>query len=262
MQILLIIPFIFYINILSLSYSPTQCILPPTPYGPAYIQANNTTLDEWRASLNEVTSNKQYRTLLNANENIKCLEIMPIHISQYRRCFQYAIETITGFNGFIELPENQFSINLEKYFQQTPYPKKNDLIIYTSNEKNRAIHHFAVAIDQIWFQSKSGNLSQSSKHLPFDLIGHYGKAAWSFGLKKKYQGIEGTKRLLQNMQLDLYKALKTTTKCIELQNETIDNLRNQNKQHKFQFFCFGAIMGISYMICLPLLIQRYKKSLS
>lgn len=271
MQIFLIISFIFYINIrASEDYKPTECVLPSIKYRPAYIQANNSELNKWRTSLNEIQSNEQYRTLLDSNKNIQCLEIVPKELSEYRRCFQYAIETITGFNGFIELPEkNNLSINLEKYFQQTPYPKKNNLIIYTTDEKNREVHHFAVAIDQIWFQSKSGNLAQTSKHLPFDQLGCYGDAAWSFELKPEYQGDDGGIRLLRDMQLDLYDGMKTVAKYIKLQNQEIydlrnqnKDLRNQNKKNKMKFFCFGAIAGITYMLAVHALTQQHKSSLA
>lgn len=267
MLIILFILLILPINIRASSYKPTSCTLPPVTYKPAYIQADNTELNEWRKSLTQVAYPYQYTTLLNSNKNIECLETIPRNISNYRRCFQYAIETITGFNGIIELPEeNNPSIDLAQYFQQTPYPKKNDLIIYTTDEKNHAIHHFAVAIDQIWFQSKSGNVSQVCKHLPFDLTKHYGNAVWSFELKKEYQGDQGKKHLLQNIQLDLYqhKRLLTTAtmKHIRLLNQKIDNLENKNKAHTKSFFYLGALASITLMVYLqgPIILKECKRA--
>ena len=263
MQIFLILPFILYINIFASSYASTECILPPIKYRPAYIQADNTELKKWRELLSSASSDTEYENLLNANKNIICLEKMPDDISEYRRCFQYAIEKITGFNGFIDFPnKNRLCINLEKYFQQTPYPKENDLLIYTTDEKNLEIHHFAVAIDQIWFESKSGAFNQISRHLPFDLLEDYGDVVWSFEPREKYQGEEGQKILLQDMQLDLYNKRYAIAKHINIQNQEIRELRNQNKTNKMKFFCFGAIAGITYMVTLPVLIQRYKNSLS
>lgn len=263
MQFFIVVPFLFCINIFSSGYAPTECMLPPIKYKPAYIQAHNTELKKWRQSLNSVSSNKEYENLLDANKNITYLEKMPDDISNYRRCFQYAIEKITGFNGVIDLPnKNRLSINLEKYFQQTPYPKKNDLIIYTTDEKNLKIHHFAVAINQIWFESKSGNFNQISRHLPFDLVGHYGDVVWSFELKQKYQGEEGQKILLQDMQLDLYNERYAMAKHIKIQKQEIRSLQDQSPRDKVKFFCFGAIAGIAYMMYVHLLIQQDKKSLS
>jgi len=264
MQIFLIIPFIFYINIrASEDYEPTKCVLPPTKYGPAYIQANNIELKKWRTSLNEVQSNEQYRTLLDSNKNIQCLKVVPKKLSEYRRCFQYAIETITELNGFIDFPgKNRLCINLEKYFEQSPYPKNNDLIIYTTDEKNHEIHHFAIAIDQIWFQSKSGSYRPISQHLPFDLMECYGNAVWSFELKQKYQGDKGKTLLLQDMQLDLHREMNNMIKYMNVQDQKIDELLNQNKKNKIKFFCFGAIVGITYMLAVHALTQQHKHSLS
>jgi hypothetical protein len=200
---------------------------------------------------------------LDANKNIQNLERMPNDISDYRRCFQYAIERITGFNGYIEFPnKNNLCINLEKYFQQTPYPKKNDLIIYTTDEKNLEIRHFAVAIDQIWFESKSGNFNQISRHFPFDLARAYGDVAWSFELREKYQREEGQKCLLQDIQLDLLNQMGNIATHIRNQNQKIHILQNQSQMDKLKFFCLGAVAGITYMTCVHLLVQRDKNSVS
>ena len=195
MLFLLTIPLLFCMNIFPM--------LPLTPYGPAYTQAHNTELKKWRTLFNEAKTTEQLTILIHSNKNIVHLKGVPADLTQ--KCFQYAMRTITGFDGFISFPgERGFTIKLEKYFQQSLYPKKNDLIIYTPNEKNRAMHHFAIAIDKTWFQSKWGNHAHIYKHLPFDVPEYYGDAAWSFELITKYQEDEGKKLLLEDIQNDMY----------------------------------------------------------
>ena len=247
MRILLFVSCISFINVISASYEPTSCILPPCKYGPAYIQADNAELKKWRTLLAKTISHKEAQEVSELNKNITCLEVVPKDLSEYRRCFQYAIETITGFNGSIDLPQkNHLSIKLEKYVQQTPCPKFNDLIIYTTSAKDLTVHHFAVAIDQIWFKSKSGSDRHVYEHLPFDLDEYYGNAVWSFELKPEYQGDAGRKLLVQDIQLDMHNEIRN---LIQHNNFQFQN----NQKNKQQFFLIGLIAGCVYCTCLAYL---------
>jgi len=73
-NILLIVLLVHSTNILSSSYHSTECILPPIKYRPAYIQANNIELNEWRNKLN-CGNIQEHQKLLEVNQNIKVIDV-------------------------------------------------------------------------------------------------------------------------------------------------------------------------------------------
>jgi hypothetical protein len=128
------------------------------------------------------------------------------------RCFQHAIAHITGFRksnnprySFLKLhfnPGNNFytSINVEKYFEQTRFPQKNDLVIYTASKKDLTIKHFGIVVSKTRVESKWGGYPFIVRHRLFDVFDGYGTAAGFFTLKKEYK--DDKKLLLQSIESD------------------------------------------------------------
>lgn len=246
------ISLIIVTHLLPSEYQPTKCILPPTSHGPVYLQAHNTELDIWRSQIS-----KEMTTEWQGTERIKAIDFIRFireDLSDTYRCFQYAIETITGFNGYIELPDNpkNATIDLAKYFEQVKTIEKNDLIIYTTSEKDHTIHHFAAAVNPILFQSKCGAWPQIFEHLPFGI--HYApaKAIWSFRLKEEYQGPSGNKHLVKEMRADITKALHTY--ILEQQAFNKEQLA-LNKQRPW-LFPAGFALGSAYILFLTMMHNK------
>lgn len=182
-------------------YIPTGCTLPPVAYAP-YVQPHDPELDLWRKRLHV---EEDTRAVFDSNPNITVIETFKEDESRLFRCFQYAMREITGLKEHIGLPqENRISIDLNKYFVQVPQPKKNNLLIYTTSESNRTVHHFAVASDELWCRSKSGARVDVTKHLHFHLTSTYGKAMWVFDLRPEYKNDKNL--LLQEIRSDLQTA--------------------------------------------------------
>src|SRR5690242_910921 len=112
--------------------------MPPLLYPPYQTDHQ---LDEWRKRLN------LKKEIEKQDPNFKCIGIISHQKSSEYRCFQYAMEQITGFIAYIPFhaPDN-LSIYLRCFFKHTRFIQKNNLLVYTTNEKNPSIKHFAVAI--------------------------------------------------------------------------------------------------------------------
>lgn len=183
-------------------YRPTGCALPSTLYFP-YVQTPSSDLDLWRERLYREESNVQ--EVLRSNANITCEKVFKKSKSKDIRCFQYAIRKITGFKGYIELPRpDRISIDLDKYFVQVQKPKKNSLLIYTTSQLDLTVHHFAVAINDLYGKSKSGSRPEVTQHLHFHIMSVYGKAMWVYDLRSQYASDKAL--LLQEMESDLEQA--------------------------------------------------------
>lgn len=258
--IILGLPLIIYAHLFSSFYEPTKCILPPTVWSPVYIQAHNPELDQWRQQL-DINITSEWL----GNENIQRKELVRKDLSKSYKCFQYAIETITGFNGYIELPDDprNASILLEKYFEQVKTIQKNDLIIYTTSEKDRTIHHFAAAINSIRFKSKCGSYRQIFEHAPFHILYSDAKAIWAFRLKEKYQGLQNRQHLIQEMRVDtttaIHNFIRSNQQILDDQQKMICQERYNNDQKNW-LLPAGFTLGCAYMFFLMMQDKLNHKS--
>lgn len=221
---------LFFCTIILISFThyTIECSLPPIKFKPAYIQAHNPELDQWRDELTKACP-KIRKTLLDANPNIECIGSINPQLSEVYRCFEFAIETITGYSGYIEGPEEgNISIDLSNYFQQSRYIQEKNLIAYTTSEQDRTVHHFAVAQNRIRFLSKLGARPEIVNHLPFELFGPYGKAVWSFELKPQYQGQQNKERLLQDIKTEIAGKLKRSRLSRKLVLQDLKTLIERN----------------------------------
>lgn len=106
--------------------------------------------------------------------------------NDYYRCFQYALEEITGFTGNIDFYAcKHCDISLNEFFQQIPHPKPKCLVVYT--DENLNVKHFAVAIDSMNFKSKFGTRDKILGHRLFDVCKTYENHAYFFNLLAKYE---------------------------------------------------------------------------
>lgn len=214
--------------LISFAHYTIECSLPPIKFKPAYIQAHNPELDEWREALSKASPENR-KILLDNNPNIEYIGSVKPTQSELYRCFQFTIETITGYNGYIEWPEDDnISIDLSNYFQQSPYIQEKNLIAYTTSEQDRTVHHFAVAQNRIRFLSKLGARPEIVDHLPFELFGPYGKTVWSFELKPQYQGQQNKERLLQDIKTEIAGKLKRSHLSRKLVLQDLKTLIERN----------------------------------
>jgi hypothetical protein len=125
---------------------------------------------------------------------------------QLWKCFDYAIASTTGFRERLEFLSGRndiTSISIEKYFDQTDKPKKNDLIVYTASEHNLTIKHFGVFIDENKVESKWGMGREIIHHDLFKIIPlQYGDAAGIFTLKEEFRSPAGRIKLVESIKKD------------------------------------------------------------
>lgn len=116
-------------------------------------------------------------------------------------CIRYAINTITKSKAPINLYIGAITnIDIEKFFVQTNYPKTNDLVIYTINQDNPQMKHFAIFINEEIFESKLGHEKNIIQHSIFGLPTSYGNTASFWTLKEKFNSEEGKKILPKEIE--------------------------------------------------------------
>ena len=124
---------------------------------------------------------------------------------QQGTCFNYAIAQARNTVPLVMFKKDGIqnsSIHIEKYFKQTDTPQANDLAIYTDNEKNYNINHFAIIIDKDKniFESKFGSSTKIIQHQPFAVPISYGDAISYWTLKPKYK--ENKRKLRKTIRDD------------------------------------------------------------
>jgi hypothetical protein len=145
---------------------------------------------------NEITKIRSQETihLIQTNPHISIIDdVEQQEDNENYRCFQHAVAKTTGFKDFLDF--NKGNNFITQFFEQTNIPEKNDLVVYTTSEKDRSIQHFGIVIDDIIIESKWGNHSLILQHRLFDVPYQYGVAAAFFTLKKEYKTVKG-KQLL------------------------------------------------------------------
>lgn len=168
-----------------------NCMITNPKFKPSYIQVKNSELEKWRES-GEYEEQCDWISRSTVQKN-----------STDFRCFQYALYKTTGFTGAISFPAYTNSISIEDFFEQTQHPQPNDLVVYTIDDNNREMRHFAVVIDSVTFASKWGPRKPIWRHRPFDVPSAYGNAIWFFTLKEKYKTPEGEKLLIPDIERTL-----------------------------------------------------------
>jgi hypothetical protein len=219
------------------------------PY-PPYTQEKDSLLQGDRHSIEF----KKYITLAGTVKNNNGEDI---------RCFQYALEKITGYPIRIPLCANIYSVEqengnpfvkylvkkiiprtfliplqfpIERFFEQTKDPQPNGLVIYTTNKYIRDCIHFAVIIDGPIidggtfnggvFESKFGDDEEIWRHRLFDIWHNYGNAAWFFDLKEKYKTPAGKKELFKNMEQAEHEACEYNLQQMNDCLKVYDNLES------------------------------------
>ncbi len=180
----------------------TQCMISNPSFKP-YTQVKNPEIQKSRDEKKYYEQNIKIGEISNNNDGF--------------RCFQYALQEVTGFKGNVSFPGQGASIFIGDFFEQIPNPQPNDLVIYTPDGNNYKIQHFAVAIDNVTFRSKFGNLPSIWRHKLFDVLETYGNAAWFYTLKQKYKIPENRPLLLS----DIEKSIARERKFDEAFNEAI-----------------------------------------
>lgn len=192
-------------------YIPLQSTLPAITY-PLDCYVPHPANDEWRSLLDrEPKSVQDLVTGIPAN-SIRCLPVPESHKGHYKnfredyyKCFQYAIERVTGFKDYIDFPnKGNVSIALSKYFTQVTNPEKGDLCVVVNNEKDLSANHFMVAEGRACFSSKFGNWQAVFGHMKFCICSCYGNALIFLRLLEQYR--HDNDLLLHHMQEDIEKA--------------------------------------------------------
>lgn len=121
-------------------------------------------------------------TLFTRTSNIQLMGTIDYN-DDYYRCFQFAIEMITGdeeLSRKIKFPGFFGSIVLKNFFKQAREPENGDIAVYEGG-------HFAYVLDKNWFLSKLGANPHIVKHHPAYTPKGYGNSFFILRLKEKYR---------------------------------------------------------------------------
>lgn len=178
------------------------------------------------------------------------------------KCITYAINKITNGTAPLALYTNNTSnFNVEKFFEQTSNPQKNDLAIYTPHKKNRNITHFAIIITPQEFESKFGCHPKIVRHKIFAVPRNYGNAITYWTLKQEFIGSEGNKKLLKEIDEDVNTASKY--KGIDRHTGTIDRLfAERQRLYAKQELCInmnGYILSIAFGVGFTMVLKSVLK---
>lgn len=186
--------------------TPVHCMLSVWKFKPQ-LSRKNSKLNKTRMLFDKLLIDKSPVLIVR---KVKKREAHPDY-----RCFQHALAQTTGLysikitRGFYLKPTlysgDNFSTNItiENYFEQTISPKKNDLVIYTTDQHNRTINHCAIVYDNHTVESKWGEYPYILRHGLFETCTFYEKAAGFFTLKKEYATKKGKQLLRQTMKKEL-----------------------------------------------------------
>lgn len=199
---------LLYVYLLCTQVNISHCMLSKWKFKPCTQRENSKAFKKRQLPVEKLVSNKTV-TLYSLHKDEEALD-------DGYRCFQHAIARTTGFRK-ANNPEYDFlklhfrsgnnlytSINVEDYFEQTRFPQKHDLVVYTNSRNDFTIQHFGVVVSKTRIESKWGTNQFIARHTLFGGIpDHYGTAAGFFTLKEEYKTDEGKKLLLQSIESDI-----------------------------------------------------------
>lgn len=185
-------------------YEPARMLI---HFGSEIITKNETNTllcTKFSPIIRTVTIPENEKKAYNQNCMNECniVDVMPAEMNKFS-CFQYALEKIIGAIGFeeeINFPGRLFSIFVERFFEQTENPQPNDLVIYTYDENDLMMTHFAIVIDNNTVESKWGYFPEIRRHKLLNIHTDYGNAAWFYSLKKEYRGTQGKEKAIAEIQ--------------------------------------------------------------
>lgn len=185
-----------------------------------HIQAQNATITRMRELLDDDSVSLTERIKLNSH--IRIMDSLTVDEKEYK-CGYYAIKKATGCTepfSFVSGSPDNTTFNIHEFFTQTATPKKNDVVVYTTNRNDLAIKHFAIFIDNCTVESKWGSHTKKIVHRLFDAPIGYGNAAGFFTLKPEYKTETG--KLLLRMRI------QQANNCLMLrqQQQTLARLEN------------------------------------
>jgi len=169
-----------------------------------------------KPTLKKLPSNKKItekRILLEPAESkdwpkiassIKVLGVIDPTKKDYR-CHHFALEKILKIPQHLRFSTNDNGMPIEfvnKYFNPTNTPKKNDLVQYV--DKNlygyRVVTHFAIFEDKKKHVSKWGNCPEIVQHAPKHCPASYGNENAFYTLKDIYKSDVGSNIFLQDIE--------------------------------------------------------------
>lgn len=181
--------------------SNSNCMITNAKFKP-YIQSQNPALNKWREEVEHNTNHTTGEINQIGDYFHHCHKIGEISKEKTNEfvCYQYAIQETTGFTKFMTHKQDQKYLFAYDYFEQTPHPQPNDLVIYGLCDTFPCVTHFAVATDAITFRSKWEMEPDIWEHRLFDIPRRHGKAAYFFTLKPKYKTPEGKELLIRDIE--------------------------------------------------------------
>lgn len=148
---------------------------------------------------------------LYANQNTQIGEVL--RDNDYFRCFQYAIQEITGFTKeAIFYGSKNIDVPLNRFFKQIAHPKPGCLVVYTDNDLN--VQHFAIAVDSMNFRSKFGEDKEIFLHQLFACPSIYQNNAYFFTLLVHYEN--NTEQLHHDLEKSAQEVKNTVKKIVRL----------------------------------------------
>lgn len=182
--------------ILAIIITDSHCMLTNPRYRP-YIQAKNPELTEYRLKA------KFIKPFIKTN-------LPEDQQDPSFRCFQLTFYQMTEFKGFLNFPgpignswQEPGTVDIGNYIDQTPHPRPGGCAIYTKNEIDHEMLHFAFIVDSVTFESKRGGNPYKDRHRLFDTLSSYGNTAYFYELKEQYRSVEGKQLLLRDIQKEL-----------------------------------------------------------
>jgi len=202
--------------LISLSYNTSHSMLNKWQYKPI-IQVQNAEFIAMREKIKLLLCARKINDIVTINPNITIIRKARAEERGLEyKCFQYAIAQTTGFKENVDFylgKKDLTSISIENYFQQTNYPQKGDLVIYTTSETDLTMLHFGIFIDNVTVESKWGNFLEIFHHPLFDIASNYGAAAGFFTLKHEYKADQQKLHADMRQEINLKQERKLDQMC-------------------------------------------------